>query len=557
MKKVLAAILLSLSVAVLPAWARDRSEEMLTIMRLMPADSPLAVVVADVQELDGTVASLCKRLKIEDPPPPLIESIKEELGIAALVDFSKPMGAAGRPPVVWAHVPDATAKIKGLPGAKQENEIWQFSNNGSEELFAKISGEIVIVATGKDLLVKATAKENRSLAEEVKPRVEMLKDRIAFAHFNVELFREEALAGIGQLAPMAPMGAMMLSQQAGMTDPTGMIGALMTVIDAARKLTEQIAYVELSLGLDSEAGRVTFATGYKDGAIKDYLLKQKPGSVPPFSEIEEQPFMVAAAYHQPGNESPFIDYLFEQMKKGMSGGGTAPPSEPAKTPLAETLQILKDLYSKTEGSNVVFSMSPEGMKVVGDYFGPDPAALLELVKKSMTLANPLGGKLYESAGTRKIGDVEVESYALKLPETPGNTAMPGKLPLVGEARPHLGVRGGRVRVCMGSEKDVEQVFRGKVEKPLSSAPAVREAFAKLPAQRNGVLLFDLSSLMKLVEATLGKSPGSAAAASPPVVLSFSVAGHPARLDAYVPIKAVEQLVAALSAQPVEPLGNKP
>jgi hypothetical protein len=556
MKRMRSVIILSLlTVATAGAAPKDRGEAMISLMRLMPADWPFSLVAPDLREFDASLATLWKRLKIDDPPPVLVQEIGKDLGVGDAVDFSQPIGAAkdtaddNAPPTMWVRIPGAAEKVKNLPGARQENDAWQFTGGNGMQWFARIQGDYVVLAPSQELLDRATAKDQRCLADEVKTRVESFARRDAFLHFNVEPLRSAALGGIAQVAPMAPMGAMMLAQQAGVGDPAGFMGGLMAVVDLSRRFMEQIAYVEVSLALDEEAVHATVATGYNDGPIKDYLLKQKPAGDAPLADLEDQPYIMATGYHLPGHDSAFVDYIFEQIKKGMSG---APGADAQAASLTDQLKVVRELCGKAEGVNALFSLSRQGVKVSGDYVGSDPKAILELVRKLMSAGAITGGPVYESTGTKKIGDVEVEGFSMKLEKgvTPTPQFHPeAKVDWPAPFKFFLGVIGNRVRVFMGEDKELENAFRGKAVKPLAAAPAVRDSLAKLPSNRNGVVLLNLQSLMNFVQSISGGSSVTepAGAAVPPAAVSVSLAGHPARLDVYVPIKAVEPLLEAAKA----------
>lgn len=551
-----AKVLALFSVAVLPLGVMaGETEDCLAVMKMMPADWPLAVVVTNFDRFNKSMKDLGKKLGSEGDDFDMLKDLKGEIGVGDVVDYTKPFalsaaefGQSGMP-VVWARVPDAAEKIKAMTSAKQDGDIWQFGPSEDKQYFVQINGEYVVVASNKEDLVKATKKDNRSLADELKSRSEIFAGRDLFLHLNIDPVRESALGGVAQIGQMGPMLGIMLAQQAGGMDPTMILGAISTVGSAAKELVEQISYVELGFIVDGEAARLTIATGYKDGAIKNYLTRTKPAAAPFFAEIEEQTYIFALGYHIPGGESPVIDYFLNQMKKGMTPtGGDAG----AKSAADEGLALTKDLFSKIEGMNQIFSMSGAGMKAAGDYIGSDPSQILELNKKMLTTAGSLtkamsGGISYEPAGNTKIGDVSVDRFTVKLdPASPAAQQAKG---LVGEGLSYgVGVQGGRVRYCMGDQKDMEKAFAAKTAKPLGSSVGVKAALAKLPENRNGVMLIDPAGIIAAMGAAMG-NPAAPAADGPganPMAVSFSLSGHPARLDLYVPVKGIEQIVKGLS-----------
>jgi len=369
---------------------------------------------------------------------------------------------------------------------------------------------------------------------------------------------------------MAPMLGMMLGQQGG-ADPMAITSAVTGLFDGIKKFVEQVNYIDLSIGVTETAGNLTIATGYKDGEIKSYLAKQRPASAAPMTEIEDQPYFAAMGCHFPGGESPFMDYVFEKMMAASQSPAAGAPGAPGATPpgganapaataglndaAKEALQLSRDLYRKVEGWNSVVAMTSSGMKVSGDYLGSDTQGILDLSKKTMAKVNPLtksfnGGASYESLGSKKIGDVSVDQYAVKFDTT--NPAAAQAAQMMGEnTRFSVGVARGRVRYCMGSDEDAGRVFSGKVEKPLASNKVVTEALATLPAKRNAVLLIDPVGLLPLIGPMLGMPKVEPMPPGPPLAISVSVSGEPARVDINIPFKAIERVVRALS--PPQPM----
>ena len=559
--------------------ARAGAADVDAVLKLMPADSPVSVVVVDFEKLDKTLAAVVKSIKSDAESPQILADIKRDVGIADWIDFSKPVGMAvpslsgGNQSTLWAVVPCFAEKVKTLPDAKEGDGVWHLTFESKSDVFAKAKGGYVIASESKEGLAFAT-KDGKNLADELKTRMDLLTNRDALVHLNFDPLRPMALGGIAQGAQMAPMFGMMLGQQGG-ADPMAMTSALTGLFDGVKKFVEQINYLDLAIGVTETAGNLTIATGYKDGDIKSYLAKQKPASVAPMTEIEDQPYFVTMACHFPGGESPFMDYVFEKMMAasqspaagapgapgatapGATGGSPASANNPAATAglndaAKEALQISRDLYRKVEGWNSVVAMTSSGMKVSGDYLGGDTQSILDLSKKTMAKVNPLtksfnGGASYESLGSKKIGDASVDQFAVKFDTT--NPAAAQAAQMMGEnTRFSVGVAGGRVRYCMGSDEDAGRVFAGKVEKSLASNKVVADAMATLPAKRNAVLLIDPAGLLPLIGPMMGMPKVEPMPPGPPLAISVSIAGEPARVDINIPFKAIERVVRALSPQ---------
>jgi hypothetical protein len=534
-------------------------EDVLGLLRLIPADLPAVAVVVDIQKLDKSVSSFVKRLNPDEAEPSILADIKSELPFAEWVNFSKPMGIAkpmgttsstpGSAPdegLLWVNVPDFATKAKSVEGAAVEEGLWKLPfDSGTTTLYVKLRGDYVIVSRTKEALVKLSA-ESKSLAEEVKARLDVLRGRDVLIHLNVDPVRSMALASIAQSAQMIPMIAMMVGQ-GGTADPAMITAVATAAFDAAKRLVEQVAYVDVFIGLNDQVGSATILTGYKEGPIRDYLARQKPASAPLLADLEEQSYAFAAGCQLPGADSPFVDYLIDKMTSAIPQpqpapeGGAAPQSDA----LRQALKIMRELYRQIEGGNLIVAGSPEGMRFSGNYMAKDAKALLDLLKQSITSANPLmqqlsSGAKYEPLGEKKLGDVSVEEFTMKVDES--NPAAAGIRAMYG-ANPKftVGVVGGRVRFCMGSEAQVSRAFAGKIDKPLTSNKYVSEALAAIPEKRNMVLLIDPPGIIGLVPAELSGIPKTEPAPpGPPIAVSVSLAGEPARVDIHVPLRAIER-----------------
>ncbi len=556
-------------VMVMPLHAvRAGAADVEAVLRLMPADSPLSIVVVDFQKLDKSIGAVVKSIQPDASAPAILADIKRELGIADWIDFTKPVGMSqptmdgDENSTLWVVVPGFAEKAKTVASAKEEDGVWHFTFEGKSDVYAKVRGEFVIASQSKAGITLATA-EGKTLADELKARMDLLANRDVFIHLNFDPIRAMALGTIAQSAQMAPMFGMMVGQQGG-GDPMAMTDLFTGLFDGVKQFVEQVAYLDIAVGLTETTGNLTLATGYKDGAIKSYLAKKKPASIAPMMGIEDQPYFLAMGGHFPGNDSQFTDFIFEKMSASAPSpaAGGSPAGAPDSAPAAgtadaakEVIHVTRDLYRKVEGWNSVIALTPSGMKITGDYLGSDREGILDLCKKTMTQVNPLtksfsGGASYESLGAKKIGDASVDQFAVKFDTT--NPAAAQAAQMMGEnARFSFGITGDRVRYCMGSDQDAQRVFSGKVEKSLAANKGVADAIAALPAKRNVVLLVDPVGVLPMVGPMMGMPKVEPMPPGPPVAVSVSVSGEPARVDIHVPFKAIERMVRTFSPQ--EPL----
>jgi hypothetical protein len=421
-------------------------------------------------------------------------------------------------------------------------------------MFARVKGDYVIAAQKRELLDQAV-KAGRTLADEFGPRLPLLEGRDLLVHVNFEPIRPMALGGIAQAAQMAPMMAMMMAQQAG-GDPTSATAMFTAVVDGAQKFVEQVSYIDITIGVSDSAGDITLTTGYKDGPIKTYLANQKPAGVSFFTEMEDKAFFLAMGAHFPGEKSPFVDYVCEKMVSAM---GAAPAAEGdaggdaagARKNAEKAVGVFRELATKVQGQEMSLSFGPAGLEIVGDYLGADTAGIAKLVKQSMTeqqeVVQQMKGMQYESIEPQTIGGVQIDQFRMKI--DPGNPAAAlfggsdgqGCKFALGESR-------GRVRFCMGDDQAISRAFGAKGATPMASSKLVVEALSSLPTTRTAVLLIDPAAVLPFLGPIMGMPPMDPIAPGPPVALSVSLVGDPARVDIHIPFRAIERVLQALTPE---------
>ena len=554
-----------LAAAVPTQRAAGAGQDVQSVLRVMPADLPLTLVVGDFEAFDKSLTAFVNAVAPDSDFPGVLLNLKKELGISNWVDFSKPVGIAQESfdgadnSVIWATVPDFETKAKALPDAIEEEGVWHLAFTDRQDMYAKVAGAFVVASANKAALERATKGGGETLAASLKDRMHLFKDRHILLHINFEPLRAKATTTIAQFSPMIPMFAMMAGAQGG-GDPAGLTAMLTAMVDGVTNFVEQVGYLDISVGVSAEAADITLATGFNDGAIKSYLAAQKPAGIKLLSEIEQRPYAIAMGWHVPGSASPFFDYVFDKMMAtppanpmGMppnAGGEAAGKAKAEETKRAA--KITRDLYRKVEGMNMMVAASPEGLTMIGNYVGSDTAGILDLVKKTMTAGSATmsafnGGATYEASGSRKIGDVTVDEFVLKL--DPTNPAAAQATKMFGEnARLALGITNNRVRYCMGSEDDITRTFAGRVGKSLVSVKSVADVIAKLPSRRNAIILLDPMGVLAGLAPHLNLGPIDVKEPGTPIGISASLSGNPVRVDIHIPARAIGQVMEALTPE---------
>lgn len=558
------------------------------LMERMPADAYVAVVVRSLDDVDKVIAEISRR--VAGQADSIADDFRTGAPFGQWTDTSKPMGMCmfemdgQEDPVAWVVVQDFDAKIKELQekaaaqppapaegegaapgegegegaaeepeppqfGAVEHDGMWELTIDG-EKVFAKKAGDYVIFAGDAQYIAKAT-ETTTSLAQEVREQVSLFDGRDIYVHVNLKAMRPMLLPQIAQGAAMAPMFAAMAAQGG---DPAAMTAIITTIFDSAQKFVEQVRYVDVSVKLTPQAIDATIASGYDEGAIKTYLAAQKPAEAQPFTTIAAQPYFLATSFEVVGDQTALINYMVEKFFAAPAGADAA-----AQAAAEENRKLFAELYTNMRGANTSIAFTDAGMRMAGDYLTTDPARLVELMEKQVLAAKTQfmqqmgGGITYEVVGHTQIEGTEVVEFTIKVDET--NPQLGPMAPMIQQVygastRFVIGKVGDRVRIGMGDEAYLKTVFAAQIATPLSGDQFVAAALGALPPKRNMVALIDLAGIAPLIGMfTAGAPDMSAIPPGPPIAISVSVAGEPARVDIHVPVRAIERVVQAFSQEP--------
>ncbi len=555
-RSIFSTFLLSIVLALPVASSYGQAPSVERVTNLMPSDFAFSLVINNPTAFDKQVLATMKRFDPSKDDDGFVKQLQRQLSFGELVDFTQPVAIAGPNmgsgdrTAIWVRVPDFATKIKTLDlPASEEDGLWQLGAEEGDILFARVRGDYVVASTYKDTLAQACA-EGKSLTQAIKPRLGLLGKRQLLMHMEIDAVRGDALGGLAQAAQMAPMLAMMMGQQGG--NAAMATAGISSVVDAAKDFMTQVSYVDLFVGITDKAADITVATGYLDGSIKTYLSQQKPASGGFFAKTPDQSFFAAIASEVPGSDSPFFGYLKTKAIAAMEGGIAQGDGANDQTKqLTDAMRSTFEIYEKLEGTWATIGSSGGVLTMSGAYTTSDAPGLLKLVKASLDPSNPLSQQLkgasYESLGVKDIGGASVEQFMLKM--DPNNPAAAMSASILGkDARFGLGMQGGAVRFCMGTERLIAQAFSSKGSKPLSSSKYVVEALAALPAKKNAVILVDAAVAMSMFGPMLGAADVGDVAPGPPIAISASLSGEPARLDIHIPFRAVERVMQAMAPE---------
>lgn len=564
-------LVLALATAALCGGASVRAgNDPTALMKLMPSDVPISVVGVDLPRFEKSLQAAVKRITPDGHVESITEQIKKEPPFGEWVDLSKPFGMSilklqegGKNSVVWMACPGFAEKAKTVEGGKLEDGIWQFTNPSEGDFFIVAKGEYIAGSKSKEALASLKG-DAKPLADAMKDSMAALKDRDVIVRLNLEPIRAMVLQTVGRFGQMVPMMMMMSAQQSG-ADPANMSAFAGTTLDGVQKLIEQASTLDAGLGVGAESIDLTLAAGFKDGTIKTYLTKQKPAGVALLSDAPSQSFFLASAYHFPGSEAPFWDYFLGKVSgslpaaapaggadgaAGAAGGGGEKPATPSTSDkLRAGLEMNREFNKKVEGGSMLMGIEENAFRVFGTYTGTDTKAIAELASKIASTQSSMStmfsaGQSYEPSGSRKVGEFNVDEFAIKFdtskPQMAQAAAMWGKDP-----RMAIGSNGKTVRYAEGSAQHLTKCFEGKSDSNLTTQAEVKKVLGALPEKRNFVALIDLGAAIPFFKSMMGGDAAKPATTSsaPPIGMSLSLAGEPARVDLHVPIKAIEQVMA--------------
>ena len=514
------------------------------VLKLVPADVPLAGVFVNLEELDQTGIAIQKQMDPTAPAESMLTDIKKEVPVSDWFDFSKPIAIClveptDNDPVFWVAAKDFADKAKQANGTKSDG-VWHLLIDETD-LYAKVHGDYVVITSSMERLAKVEMKEGQNLAKAMASRGDLFRGRDLLLHINMEAYRSVVLQQIAQMAPMIQMVAMMSAQQGGAgADPTQIMNMLNALQESVQEFAKQLDQLDISVGLTQQYVDATIATTYKAGAIKSYLAKIKPAGVNLLGELPDQPYFLAFAQHVPGDDCAFMEYLARKLFASTAG------ADPAA--MNEAIELSIETYRLLEGASMLMTFSPEGIQMCGSYISKSPDKLMGLTKKSLTNANSVmqqfsGGVTYESLGPENVAGTSVEMFKMKMATPPMGD--PSTSPIDPEKlRFALGIKKGKLTYAVGDKQGIEKAFSQTPSKFLKDNAAARSLVEALPQNRNAVVLIDILGFMPIMQSMMMGMPPSASpapASAPPIAMSVSLSGEPARLDIRVPIQTIVEI----------------
>ncbi|RME36476.1 MAG: hypothetical protein D6788_11490 [Planctomycetota bacterium] len=536
------------------------------LLSVMPAGAPVNVVFVDVERLDAVVKDVQRRFSPGDVPAGFLDQMKQTIPLAQWADYGEPIGITvfdvqqnSDNALIWLRIPGFAEKMKSWEQATQEEGVWTFPVTNFSQGFARKVGDFVQFTDHRPLFDQVdAASKGKKLADVLRPRMDLFVNRHVLMHVNAEPLRGLITGQLAQASQMAPMILAMSAQQSGQ-DPAMAVGTVSAMIDAFTRFVEQLDTLDLTLGLTKDDATLTVAAGFKDGPIRQYLQRCQPASEGVLlASLPDRGFVVAGAYHVPGKDAPFMDYFIQQMLSAKPPMMPPPAGGEEKKPASQevwkkSLESGRRIARLTTGQNFLATVSEGSLCVLSDYLTDSPAEIEKLVGETPeTLGGLLSaaGPQFEKLKPQTVHGVTVSSFRLQMPAN--NPQMAAMARIYG-ANPVMavGTIGHRVRAYLGAEEHLSEAFASGGA-PLARNARVQEALRKLPRKRNGVLLIDPAGILPMIGPMLGMPVTKTIPPGPPIAVSLSLSGEPARLDVHVPFRAIERIKEAMPS-PNEPM----
>jgi hypothetical protein len=479
--------------------------------------------------------------------------LRSDLPIGEWIDLTRPMaiapgeGAKRQPPILWAQVPGFDEHMAGLARAVREGDQWRIALPDGKELYARRRGDYVVAAMSMASLEQAT-KPGPALADVFPDRRTPTASRDLLIHLNMVRLHDSAVDLYAELTALGPLLALLVEQELGGVT-AGAAALAGAGLAETRAVLDQAESVDLFVGIDEQAVSVTCLAQFNEGAVRQYLLAGKSDPRPFFTGIEARPYVLAIGARLPVHDvspvlQPAVERVIARLLEKTTGSPSAMPGDSFEQAAAAT-DTLRALAVNIEGAESVISLSSDSVRMQADLWGPDPQAIGKGITALLTGENPAlrklrGGPALERLGSRTLGETVIEEFAVNPVLPPNGEGGRGEI-----IRWGMGVAGARLLLCLGSEIDVNGRFGLTVSRPFAQADYPREALAALPADANVVILIDPARLMPLVSRLQGKEPADVLPPGPPIAISCTLVGNPARIDIHIPLRALERLRQAM------------
>lgn len=534
------------------------------LLRHVPNDRKIVLVVDNAEQLDKTLMAWTKRIVPGGAPPggPFGE-LKDHYPIAAWLDLTKPIAIdfsdmEDDAPVIWGTADGFAGKAAAHEGATEENGIWHFPLDLGDQMFAKeLSGGVVVMSTKKAFVEKAKVK-GKSLADLSRERRAAMADANIALILGVDALRPEIKSGLAMVRGFMPMAMLQIGKGMDPQSSMDFANMLNAMFDGANQMVDQFDYLDVSAKLTNTDANLAALAGFMDGPIRQYLTTVKPARKPLLSRFDAQPYVMAGDFDLPGGMLAMAHYFKKRMDMGGATAGEGDKKEAEEAAGGDQAGMFTkvlDLYAIMNGGGFVMKLQKTNLSFIADYDTTNASRFVALMDDMVELSNKIYktsdmAMKYEPLGQSSVNGIEVRHFGLKVSGESKDEMAQIMAQVYGEnVRMSLGATSpNTVRFCLGPPSLADKVFKKSVTKPLNQERYAKAALGNLPAKRNGVVLLDFAAMAPMMSAITGGPPAGALPPGPPIATSLDMSGGDLRLDVHIPVRAIERIVQAFSAE---------
>ena len=586
---IIGALIVALAASLIPAAPAQAQAS--DILKQLPKEAPIAIVIPSLSKLSEKVAMLNQKLAINQPQmndvlafmkamSGVMKGVDDDGGMAVVITklpaappLAPPAGGAqpAQPPVMEEPSGIALLPVKnynlflanfGVQGAKPDDAT-PLQMQG-EQVFARHVGKHVVIGVKKDEVLGYKPAGGKAIAERVGASGRTIIEKHDFyVYVDIQhiatLYRDTVKQAIAQMRQMfeqfGEQGPEMAVMQAYFTIYADVADAMLRDGDA---FIEGVSIAETGILLSEVAT-------FKKGSPLANDFGQAPAKAPSFNRLpSHQPFLVAMALD---TSSLPVKRWYGNMLKAFD----------AKSPFGKMLADSKPLVDQASGRmSALFyppkidGEKPQWFRSISTADAKDPEAYRKAYGKQIKGMNgvSIGGMTYLTtydADALKVGGVSVDRYSMKfkMPEELQNNPNFGPMGMFLQGyEGHLFSGNGAIAYTTGiDEKTLASAVAALPGKgKLDQDPGIVGARRFLPKNRIIEGYIEVGAILALVKNFMGEQAKfNAPKGMPPIAGAVALDDGAVEIRGHVPmavIKAVKDAIMS-TLQPNQGPGAPP
>lgn len=556
-----------LTAAALLACLAAGSASAQNVLKQIPDDAGLAVVVPNLNRLAASLMAFGKAIDVKDleelnAEKMLLETVDSTDGINADDGFAMAVSPRNdSQPLLLCTLSDAAAWKKSsgaAPDAEAEGLLAVVVQG--DDMYAAIKGDVLMLSESAAMVRAAMNSKGKFAAAFAKSAGSLAGDSQILLYIDVPVWRTKVDEGLGMAEMMLPMllGNIPGPAQNAQTS----VAFIKFALSELRGLIHDARSVVLAARIGSDGVRITEVLGFDEKSkTAAYLKSAKKSDKDLLRGLPDLPFAMAFAYdwETPPDAPTFSEKMLDVVSELL-------PADDAekKQLIKKGLDKARSLYRRISGINFALAAPPEGAGMIfwGAYLSKNPTAVQKEMTELMTQHSDLMGALSMGVQTEivhesgRVADTPVEIYKFKITsdDPMANQMMQqmyGDTPTM-----YTVVKGSELLYVMGpaeeARKRLEQNLSGKLS-GLSTNKRLSAANATISPNPQAVFYIDVAQLAEFAAqmAAMGAPvPEFKISKQVPLVAGGCYLEAPAfRGELFVPAACVREIVAASKSAP--------